>query len=87
MRFLENVARWFGDPAHWQGAGENDKAAAYATQAAERAYKALAFDRAAQLYRQTLVMRPPGAGETRWRRTAVRATGSAGAGASRRGPR
>ncbi|HEX6839479.1 MAG TPA: serine/threonine-protein kinase PknK, partial [Polyangia bacterium] len=46
---------------HWQGAGENDKAAAYATQAAERAYKALAFDRAAQLYRQTLVMRPPGA--------------------------
>ena len=60
---LESIGR--ADPealaTHWQGAGENDKAAAYATQAAERAYKALAFDRAAQLYRQTLVMRPPGA--------------------------
>ncbi len=62
---LESTGR--ADPEalamHWQGAGENDKAAAYATQAAERAYKALAFDRAAQLYRQTLVMRPPGAAD------------------------
>ncbi|MGZ3438484.1 MAG: serine/threonine-protein kinase, partial [Polyangia bacterium] len=62
---LESIGR--ADPealaTHWQGAGENDKAAAYATQAAERAYKALAFDRAAQLYRQTLVMRPPGAAD------------------------
>jgi predicted Ser/Thr protein kinase len=62
---LESIGRT--DPealaTHWQGAGENDKAAAYATQAAERAFKALAFDRAAQLYRQTLVMRPPGAAD------------------------
>jgi hypothetical protein len=62
---LESIGR--ADPealaTHWQGAGENDKAAGYATQAAERAYKALAFDRAAQLYRQTLVMRPPGAAD------------------------
>ncbi|MDB4969703.1 MAG: Serine/threonine-protein kinase PknA [Myxococcales bacterium] len=60
---LESTGR--GDPEalamHWQGAGEVDKAAAYAGQAAERATKALAFDRAAQLYRQTLVLRPPGA--------------------------
>jgi eukaryotic-like serine/threonine-protein kinase len=62
---LESTGR--ADPEalamHWQGAGDNDKAAAYATQAAERAFKALAFDRAAQLYRQTLVMRPPGAAD------------------------
>ena len=31
--------------AHWQGAGDNDKAAAYAAQAAERASKALAFNK------------------------------------------
>jgi serine/threonine protein kinase len=43
---------------HWRGAGEDDKAAAYAVQAAERASKALAFDRAAQLYRQTLNLYP-----------------------------
>ena len=62
---LESTGR--ADPEalamHWHGAGEPDKAAAYSTQAAERAYKALAFDRAAQLYRQTLVMRPPGAAD------------------------
>ena len=62
---LESTGR--ADPEalamHWQGAGDNDKAAAYSTQAAERAYKALAFDCAAQLYRQTLVMRPPGAAD------------------------
>ena len=62
---LESTGR--ADPealaAHWQGAGDNDKAASYAAQAAERAYKALAFDRAAQLYRQTLVLRPPGAAD------------------------
>jgi serine/threonine protein kinase len=44
--------------AHWRGAGEPDKAAAYAVQAAERASKALAFDRAAQLYQQTLNLYP-----------------------------
>jgi hypothetical protein len=59
---LESTGR--ADPealaAHWQGAGDNDKAAGYAAQAAERASKALAFERAAQLYRQTLLLRPPG---------------------------
>jgi tetratricopeptide (TPR) repeat protein len=59
---LESTGR--ADPealaSHWQGAGDNDKAAAYAAQAAERATKALAFERAAQLYRQTLLLRAPG---------------------------
>jgi eukaryotic-like serine/threonine-protein kinase len=62
---LETTGR--ADPealaAHWQGAGDVDKAASYATQAAERAFQALAFDRAAQLYRQSLVLRPPGSAE------------------------
>jgi serine/threonine protein kinase len=62
---LEAIGR--ADPealaAHWRGAGDNDKAAAYAVQAAERASKALAFDRAAQLYRQTLLLYPTGSAE------------------------
>lgn len=39
---------------HWQGAGHPDRAASYAKQAAEQASAALAFERAARLYRQAL---------------------------------
>ncbi len=42
---------------HWRGAGELDKAAVYAARAAEDAGKALAFDRAARLYRLALELR------------------------------
>jgi serine/threonine protein kinase len=39
---------------HWRGAGEADKAVGYALQAATQATAALAFERAAQLYRLAL---------------------------------
>ena len=49
-----------GDPEalaiHWQGAGNLARAAACAIIAAERATQALAFDRAAQLYRNALAL-------------------------------
>ena len=44
----ENLAR------HWRGAGDSLRAAAYATRAADEAASALAFDRAARLYRLAL---------------------------------
>jgi hypothetical protein len=50
--------------AHWQAAGHFDKAAVYATQAADRAAAAFAFVRAAQLYRKSLQLRPSEAAET-----------------------
>ena len=37
--------------AHWRGAGEVERAAGYAARAADQAAAALAFDRAARLYR------------------------------------
>ena len=37
--------------AHWRGAGEAERAAGYAARAADQAAAALAFDRAARLYR------------------------------------
>ena len=43
---------------HWRGAGDLRRAGASAMLAAERATKALAFDRAAQLYRDVLSMHP-----------------------------
>ncbi len=43
---------------HWAGAGESDRAAGYAIRAAERAHATLAFDRAAQMYRSALRLRP-----------------------------
>jgi tetratricopeptide (TPR) repeat protein len=50
-----------GDPelllTHHQGAGHPDQAARYAVQAATRADDALAFDRAARLYRRALELR------------------------------
>lgn len=42
---------------HFQGAGQLDRAAVYALAAADRARDALAFDRAARLYRVTLDLR------------------------------
>lgn len=50
---------------HFQGAGENGKAATYAVQAAAQAAEALAFDRAARLYRLALELRPEAAVENR----------------------
>jgi serine/threonine protein kinase len=69
---LEAAGRDGGDPqtpgadaevlaAHYEGAGERARAAEYAVRAAENATGALAFDRAAKLYRQALSL---GAGAT-----------------------
>ena len=44
---------------HWGGAGETDKALDYTRIAADQAEKALAFDRAARLYRRCLDLLPP----------------------------
>ena len=47
---------------HWRGAGDKVKAAHYAAEAAAQAERALAFDRAARLYRLSLQLQPaPGA--------------------------
>jgi tetratricopeptide (TPR) repeat protein len=43
---------------HWRGAGDNDKAASYAMWAAGQAEEAIAFDRAARLYRMVLELKP-----------------------------
>ncbi len=45
--------------AHFEGAGDASRAGHYFTAAADRATEALAFDRAAQLYRHALELRPP----------------------------
>ncbi len=47
--------------AHWEGAGDRSKAASYSRRAADEAAAALAFDRAARLYRRSLTLRPPAA--------------------------
>lgn len=49
---------------HWLGAGDRARAAAHAERAAERAFEALAFERAARLYRLALEQRESG-GEVR----------------------
>jgi len=43
---------------HWQGAGDRDRAAPYALQAAQNADRALAFDQAVRLYRRVLALVP-----------------------------
>lgn len=43
---------------HWHGAGDDMKAARFAAVAAEQAFDALAFDRAARLYQQAIDLRP-----------------------------
>jgi serine/threonine protein kinase len=45
---------------HWRAAGDRDKARHYALRGAERAEAALAFTRAADLYRQALALMPEG---------------------------
>jgi eukaryotic-like serine/threonine-protein kinase len=84
---LARALEWSGqfDPeaasTHWQGAGEPDKAARYAAIAAARAAQALAFDRAAELYRRSLALRDPDGGEGRSLRIKLaEALGSAGRG-------
>src|SRR6185503_2416109 len=44
--------------SHWREAGDNARAADYAAKAAEAAARALAFDRAARLYRLSLELKP-----------------------------
>jgi eukaryotic-like serine/threonine-protein kinase len=56
---------------HFQGAGENEKAARYAAQAGARAFEALAFARAAQFYALALELWPPSDAEGRRLRTAL----------------
>ncbi|MCA1664903.1 MAG: AAA family ATPase, partial [Myxococcales bacterium] len=43
---------------HWHGAGDDLKAARFATAAAKQAFDALAFDRAARLYKQAIELGP-----------------------------
>ncbi|MBI3693757.1 MAG: AAA family ATPase, partial [Acidobacteria bacterium] len=50
---------------HLQAAGEAERAARFAAQAAARAAEALAFDRAARLYRMALELRPVEGAEAR----------------------
>lgn len=45
---------------HWRGAGERDKAGQYALRGAQNAENALAFKRAAELYREALALLPLG---------------------------
>jgi hypothetical protein len=66
---------------HFQEAGELDPAAGYAVRAADRAAQALAFDRAARLYRLALELRPmAGAEERSLRRRLADALANAGCG-------
>jgi hypothetical protein len=55
-----------GLSVHWHGAGETEPAARHALEAARQAEEALAFDRAARLYRRSIDLSNPG-GEERAR--------------------
>lgn len=44
---------------HWEGAGDTDRAAEHALEAAEQASEAFAFDRAARLYERAIELRNP----------------------------
>ncbi len=51
--------------AHLEGAGDTARAGAYFARAADQAAEALAFDRAAGLYRRSILLRPPVGAEAR----------------------
>jgi tetratricopeptide (TPR) repeat protein len=57
--------------AHFFGAGEPDRAGEYYAQAAQQAVDALAFDRAAALYRRELELHPPDDAALRALRTSL----------------
>lgn len=50
---------------HWRAAGDKERAAGYAVRAGEQAEAALAFDRAARLYRMAIDLHLPGGAERR----------------------
>jgi serine/threonine protein kinase len=56
---------------HFRAAGRNDRAARYYALAADRAATAVAFDRAAEFYRQALALSNPTSDEERRLRTAL----------------
>jgi hypothetical protein len=64
---------------HWQGAGEPERAGEHYARAAEQAAEALAFERAAKLYRLSLELRPV-EGDERTRLRACLGDALAGAG-------
>src|SRR5262249_42905137 len=67
---------------HWEGAGGSERAGACAARAAALAAEALAFDRAASLYRRSLELRPDVGEHTRkLRMSLAEALANAGRGA------
>jgi hypothetical protein len=66
---------------HWEGAGELGKAASYAARAAREASQALAFDRAARLYRRATEIDPSSGDVTEWTVGLAEALANAGHGA------
>jgi len=63
---------------HWRGAGDTERAAHYAASAAAQAAEALAFERAARLYRLAIELRPIEAAAYQARLGAVLATAGRG---------
>jgi hypothetical protein len=59
---LERAGAWDAETLayHWQEAGARDQAYGYSVMAADQATSALAFERAARLYRWSLELAPPG---------------------------
>jgi len=66
---------------HWHGAGEDGRAADYCLEGAARASRALAFDRAARLYRQALTLAANDPRARDWRIRLAEALANAGRGA------
>jgi serine/threonine protein kinase/tetratricopeptide (TPR) repeat protein len=65
---------------HWHGAGDDRRAAEYCVEGAARATRALAFDRAARLYRQALTLVPDDPRTREWRIRLGEALANAGRG-------